>query len=105
VAAQPGLVAQRLGAIRAFPVDGEKDLEVRFAAAGLDLDKFIVPAATRGAQANVFLFLLPQPRQPGGGLVFKYFAACYDGAGLVMALEMPNDLRAPRFGGLGNLVI
>ena len=72
VAAQPDLDAQRLGAFREFPVDGEQSLKVRFSAAGLDLNKLIALAAPNGAQANVVLFLLPQPRQPGGGLGLKY---------------------------------
>jgi hypothetical protein len=46
------------------------------------------------------LFFLPQPRQPGGGHGLKHFVACYDKAALVAALEMSNDLRAPRLGGL-----
>jgi hypothetical protein len=100
VVAQPDLVAQRLGAFRAFPVDGEQGFEVSFAAAGLDLVKFFVLVAPRGAQANVVLFLLPQLRQPGGGLGLKCFAACYDDVVLVTALEMPNDLPALRLGEL-----
>jgi hypothetical protein len=71
VAAQPGLVAQRLGAFRALPVDGKQGLKVRFSTAGLDLDTFLVLVAPRGAQANVVMFFLPQPRQPGGGLGFN----------------------------------
>jgi hypothetical protein len=39
MAAQPDLVAHRLGAFRAFRVGGERRLKGRFAAAGLDLDK------------------------------------------------------------------
>jgi hypothetical protein len=78
VVAQPDLVAKRFGAFCAFPVDGERGLKARFAAAGLDLAKFVLLVAPRGAQANVALFLLPQPRQPGGGLGLKCFAACYD---------------------------
>jgi hypothetical protein len=96
--AQPVLAVQRLGAFRALPVDGERGLKVRFAAAGPDLVKSIVLVALRGAQANVVLFLLPRPRQPGGDLGLKCFAACYDDAVLVAALEMPNDLPALRFG-------
>ena len=37
VVAQPDLVTQRLCALRAFHVDGEKGLKFRFAAAELDL--------------------------------------------------------------------
>jgi hypothetical protein len=53
VVTQPDLVAQRLGAFRAFPVDGEKSLKTRFAAEVLDFDAFVVLVAPRGAQANV----------------------------------------------------
>jgi hypothetical protein len=90
VAAQLHLAAQRLGAFRAFPVNGEQGSKVRFAAAGPDLDKPIELAAPRGAQANVVFFLLPQPRQPGGGLDLACFAASGGNVVLAAALEMPN---------------
>jgi hypothetical protein len=64
VVAQPDLVAQRLGAFHVFPVDGEQGLKARFAAAGLYLYELIVLVAPRGTQANVVLFLLPQPGSP-----------------------------------------
>jgi hypothetical protein len=51
------------------------------------------------------LFLLPQPRQPGGGLGLKCFAACYGDVALVTALEMPSNLSALRLGELEKLVI
>jgi hypothetical protein len=71
VVAQPDLVAQRLGAFREFPVDGEQVLKVCLAAAGLDLDKSVIVVAPRGAQANAVLFRLPQPPQPGGGSALR----------------------------------
>jgi hypothetical protein len=68
VVAQPGLAAQRLGAFRAFLSDGEQGLEVRYASAGLDLDKFIVLVAPRGANANLVYFFnaaaAPAGRKP-----------------------------------------
>jgi hypothetical protein len=105
VAAQPDVAAQRLGVFRTFPVDGKQGLKVRFSTAGLDLYNFRVVIAPRGAQANVVSFLLSQPRQPGGGLGLKCFAACYGDVVLVTALEMPNNLSALRLGELEKLVI
>jgi len=106
VVAQSDLAAHRLGAFRSFPVDGEQGLKARFPAAGLGLDKPIALVAWRGAQAIVVLFLLPQPRQPGGGLGLECFAACYGDVVLEMALEMPNDdLPALRLEELEKLVI
>jgi hypothetical protein len=80
-------------------------VKVRFAAAGLDLDKSIVLVGPRGAQAKCGLVSLPQPRQPGGGLGLKCFPACYDDDALVTALEIPNDFPAPRLGELKKLAV
>jgi hypothetical protein len=81
-------------------LDGKQGLNAPFAAAGPDLEKVIVLVAPRGAQANMVLFLLPQPRQLGGGFGLKCLAACYDDIVLVAALEMPNNLLRSALGAL-----
>jgi hypothetical protein len=50
---------QRLGAFRAFPLDGEKSLKASFAALRFELDEFLVLVAPRTARANVALIVLP----------------------------------------------